>query len=110
VVQFYYQQIKLKKGNKMNIQHDEQEQRGVFFIEHEGNRVARMTYSLKQGNMVVEHTIVDEALRGNDIGAQLVSEGVTFAREKNMKIVPVCTYAKKLLERSKEYEDVLADY
>jgi predicted GNAT family acetyltransferase len=60
--------------------------------------------------MVIEHTIVDEILRGRDIGSQLVKAGVTFARNKNIKIVPECTNAKKILERGKEFEDVLADY
>jgi predicted GNAT family acetyltransferase len=94
----------------MNIQHYAKEQEGKFFIAEDSKIVAYMTYTVKSGNMVIEHTLVDESLRGKDIGSRLVSEGVKFAREKNMKIVPVCTYAKKLLERSKEYEDVLADH
>ncbi|HEX8334615.1 MAG TPA: GNAT family N-acetyltransferase [Segetibacter sp.] len=94
----------------MNIQHDEQEQAGKFFIEEGSKTVAWMTYTVKSGNMVIEHTFVDESLRGKDVGARLVGEGVKIARQKNMKIVPVCTYAKKLLERSKEYDDVLADH
>jgi predicted GNAT family acetyltransferase len=94
----------------MDIKHDEQEQRGMFFIEEEGNKVAKMTYTMKDGNMVIEHTNVDEILRGKDIGSRLINAGVTFARNNNIKIVPVCTYAKKILERGNEYEDVLADY
>jgi predicted GNAT family acetyltransferase len=94
----------------MNIQHDEQQQEGMFFIEEEAKTVAKMTYKVRNGNMVIEHTLVDEPLRGKDVGARLVGEGVKFARKKNMKIVPVCTYAKNLLESSKEYDDVLADH
>ena len=118
MVQFYYKQINVDLYNllltnlvtsSMNIQHDEQQEEGMFFIEEEAKIVAKMTYKVRSGNMVIEHTLVDESLRGKDVGARLVGEGVNFARQKNMKIVPVCTYAKKLLERSKEYNDVLAD-
>lgn len=92
----------------MNIQHNEKAERGMFFIEEEGKKVAKMTYRLEEGKMVIDHTIVDESLRGKDIGAGLVNEGVRFARDKKLKIVPVCTYAKKILEEGAEFKDVLA--
>jgi predicted GNAT family acetyltransferase len=94
----------------MKIEHNEQEKRGTFFIDEAGKKVAQMTYALEDGKMVIDHTMVDESIRGNDIGAQLVSEGVKYARDKGIKILPVCTYAKKVLEENKEYEDVLASY
>ena len=92
----------------MNIEHDQQENSGTFFIDEAGKKVAQMTYKLEASTMTIDHTLVDESLRGNDIGAQLVNKGVKFAREKGMKIMPVCTYARKLMEKSNEYQDVLS--
>ena len=92
----------------MEVQHDQQENNAMFFIENSGKKVAKMAYSLQAGKMVIEHTIVDESLRGNDIGVKLVNEAVKFSRDKGMKIIPECTYAKNILERGKEYKDVLA--
>jgi predicted GNAT family acetyltransferase len=92
----------------MKIEHNEQEKRGTFFIDEAGKKVAQMTYALEDAKMVIDHTMVDESMRGNDIGAQLVNEGVKFARENGMKIIPVCTYARKLMEKSNDYEDVLS--
>ncbi|WP_084810950.1 GNAT family N-acetyltransferase [Gillisia limnaea] len=31
-----------------------------------------------------------------------------YARENNLKIVPACSYAKKVMEKSSYYDDVLA--
>ena len=92
----------------MNVQHDQQETQGKFYVEENGDQVAIMTYKLNAGNIIIEHTTVDESLRGKNVGAQLVKEGVKFARDKKMKIIPVCTYAKRVLERGEEYKDVLA--
>ena len=91
----------------MEIQHDQQENKGMFFIENLGDNVAEMTYIIRDHNMVIEHTFVDESLRGKDIGLKLVNEAVRFSRDKGMKIIPKCTYAKKVLERDAQYKDVL---
>lgn len=92
----------------MEVQHDQKEKDGMFFIEDSGKKVAMMTYSLHNGKMVIEHTLVDESLRGKDIGVKLVNAAVKFGRDKGMKIISKCSYAKKVLERGEEYKDVLA--
>ncbi len=70
---------------------------------------AMMTY-VPNGDdkIVIDHTEVNEALRGQGIGQQLVAAAVEYARDTHKKIVPVCPYAKKILEENKEYQDVLA--
>lgn len=89
----------------MTIEHDENEQ--VFFKEENGQRLATMTYVLRDGKMVIDHTVVDKALRGQNIGIKLVNAGVEFARDKGLKIIAECSYAKKVLEESDQYKDVL---
>jgi len=37
----------------------------------------------------------------------LVLAGVEFARTNNLKIKPTCPFAKKFLERTSDYEDIL---
>lgn len=70
---------------------------------------AMMTY-VPNGDdkIVIDHTEVNEALRGQGVGQQLVAAAVEYARETHKKIVPVCSYAKKILEENKDYQDVLA--
>ena len=66
-----------------------------------------MVYRKEKDRMVIEHTEVDESLRGRDVGLQLVENGVEYAREQHLKIVPLCEFAKKVIERHKELQDVL---
>ena len=91
----------------MIIQHKEDRNEGIFYIEQNGEELAEMTYSLEKGKMVINHTEVDESLRGKNIGFQLVAQGVEYARQENLKILPLCEYAEKVLQTTEEFQDVL---
>ncbi len=93
----------------MNILHEETDIRGRHYINDEkGNMVAEITYAVQHPDtMVVDHTEVKEDLQGQDIGLQLVEAVVEHARAKGRKIVPVCTFAKAIIERKEEFQDVL---
>ena len=57
--------------------------------------------------MVINHTQVFVGYEGQGIARQMVMAAVDFARENNRTIVPVCSYAKAVLTRTDEYQDVL---
>jgi uncharacterized protein len=67
-----------------------------------------MTFS-KAGKdrIIIEHTEVSDILRGKNIGKQLVTGAVAYARKNNLKIVPLCPFAKSVFEKVKEFQDVL---
>lgn len=83
--------------------------KGRFYIgENESNSNAWITWINGGANIiVVNHTFVDPALRGQSIANKLLSEVVKMAREENLKIVPTCSYAVAKLTRTDEYKDVL---
>ncbi len=72
----------------------------MFYIEQNGEELAEMPYTIEKGRMVIQHTEVDKSLRGNNIGFQLVERGVEYARQEHLKILPVCKYAKKVLQKN----------
>ena len=92
----------------MKIKRQEHGKNGAFFIEQEGEWVAEMTY-VREGarKIVINHTAVSKALKGKGIGKALVNAAVKYARGKNLLIKPECSFAKKVLESSEDYEDVL---
>lgn len=68
-----------------------------------------MTYSIKEEqNVIIEHTEVDPHYQGQGVGKKLVDEAAKFARDNNLKITPECSYARKVMERFDNYNDVLA--
>jgi predicted GNAT family acetyltransferase len=89
------------------IQHDGQPS-GYFSAIDDQGEAGRMTYSWAGRKMIIiDHTEVDPARREKGTGSELVMAGVNFAREKGLKIVPRCAFAKRLFEKKKEIRDVL---
>lgn len=66
-----------------------------------------MVYKKEKDRMIITQTKVDEPMRGKNIGFELIKHGVEYARETNLKIVTLCSFAKKINEGYKEFHDVL---
>lgn len=92
----------------MEIKHQIDESKGMFYIEENGHRLAEMTYS-KSGtsHLVIDHTGVSAALKGQGAGKQLVQAAVEYARAEHLKILPLCSFARGVFEKTPEYTDVL---
>ena len=80
-----------------------------FYVgESNDNFIAHITYIYEKENVIaVDHTFVSPELRGKQIAAKLLAEVVKMAREEDLKIIPVCSYAVAKLTRNDEYEDIL---
>ena len=55
------------------IEHEQQGHRGAFFVEDEGRRLAQLTYTMAGKKVILDHTEVDDALRGTGTGRKLVA-------------------------------------
>ena len=92
----------------MEIQQEDNGKKGVFFIEENGEVVAEMTYVWSgEDKIIIDHTGVSEKLGGKGIGKQLVHKAVEMAREKHIKILTLCPFAKKVFDKTEDYKDVL---
>jgi uncharacterized protein len=92
----------------MEIKQTDNQQKGLFFIEQEGKVVAEMTYVwVGQDRIIIDHTEVSESLKGLGAGKQMLTKAVDFAREKRIKIIPLCPFAKSVFDKVSEFKDVL---
>lgn len=91
-----------------NIQHERNGHRGAFFLERDGERLAQMTYTVAGTRVIIDHTDVDDRLRGTGMGRQLVDAAVQWARQENARLMPLCPYAKSVFDKTPDYSDVLA--
>lgn len=80
-----------------------------FYIgEDEKSVVAEITFKYKESNVIViDHTFVSPELRGQSIAGKLLEKVVEKARNEDLKIIPVCSYAVAKMKRKEKYEDVL---
>ena len=80
----------------------------MFFIEEEGRQLAEMTYLLSgTSSLIIDHTGVSSALKGRGVGRQLVRAVVDYARQRQLKILPLCPFAKAEFDKNPEFADVL---
>ena len=91
----------------MTVQHKKSDGKGMFFVEHEDEMVAEMVYSTTDYKMIIEHTEVDDILKGRNIGFELVHAAVEYARHHGMKIIPLCSFTKSVLDKKPDWQDVL---
>lgn len=94
----------------MIIQQKHTDNRGIFFIpgDEEDKPLAELAYMKKEpSTMIIEHTEVDDELKGYNVGYQLVQMAVEYARTHNLKILPMCAFAKAVLDKKPEFSDVL---
>lgn len=58
-------------------------------------------------NMILDHTEVNDAYRGQSIGKKILMFIVEFARENNIKIIPLCPFVKSVFDKTESIRDVL---
>ena len=93
----------------VEIKHTNNESKGVFELYYDGKKAGLMTYSWAgDDKFIIDHTEVDEAYGGKGLGKDLVKAGVEYAREKNVKVIPLCPFAKKVIAKIHEFQDVLS--
>jgi len=90
------------------IRHERAGHKGAFVWEQEGKRLAEMTYTVAGSRVIIDHTHVDDVLRGKGVSAQLVRAAVEWARAENVKLLPLCPFAKSVFDKTPEYADVRA--
>ena len=89
------------------VSHEEQGQRGTFFIERNGLRIAEMTYRHSGENrIVIDHTEVEPQLRGQGIARLLLDAAVAWARQNSTEVGATCSYAVAQFARDASIRDV----
>ena len=94
----------------MLIQNKKVGTKGMFYVGNdEGSIVAELVYTMPSPNkMIIEHTEVSDELKGQNAGYQLVKTAVEYARLHDIKIIPLCPFAKSVFDKKPEFRDVLA--
>ena len=92
----------------MNVVHEQFETKGAFVAKDQDTKAGEMTYS-KAGDalIIIDHTEVDPAFGGQGVGKKMVLAAVDFAREKGIKILPLCPFAKAAFDKDATIQDVL---
>ena len=92
----------------LNIQLDETDTKGRYWLRADDGSEAEMTFSkLGENAIIIDHTLVPDAFRGQGVGLKLVERGIADARASGKKIIPLCPFAAAEFRRHPEWADVL---
>lgn len=92
----------------MEIIQENNEKKGLFKAIENNVEAGLMTYSWAGENkFIIDHTEVNPDFSGKGVGKKLVMKAVDYARANNLKIMPLCPFAKSVFDRVAEIRDVL---
>jgi predicted GNAT family acetyltransferase len=92
----------------MEITQQNDEKRGAFVASEENKRAGEMTYTWAgETRFIIDHTDVYPEFKGKNVGKQLVMKAVEYARANNLKIMPLCPFAKSVFDKTEDIKDVL---
>lgn len=74
----------------------------------DGQELGEMTYSVAGADkIIIDHTEGFPGSEGRGVGLKLLDAAIAHARERKLRILPLCPFAKKMMDRRKdEYADV----
>jgi predicted GNAT family acetyltransferase len=82
--------------------------KGRYVIAGPDGAEAEMTFTkVGQHQIIIDHTGVPDAFRGQGVGLRLVTRAVEDARAQGKKIIPLCPFAAAQFRRHPEWADVL---
>jgi uncharacterized protein len=92
----------------MEIQQINDTRRGYFEAVEDGKEAGKMTYTWAgDSKFIIDHTEVSEDFSGKGVGKKLLMATVDYARTNNLKIIPLCPFAKSVFDKVEEIRDVL---
>ncbi len=94
-----------ERTEQINVVFEPELNRSAAYID--GNHVGECEFSVEGSTWSITHTGVDPAYGGRGIAKLLVLKVIEEARRQKVKIIPICSYAKRMMEGKEEYSDVL---
>ncbi|PTT06396.1 GNAT family N-acetyltransferase [Flavobacterium sp. HMWF030] len=92
----------------MEIQQTNDAKRGYFEAVEDGKEAGKMTYTWAgDSKFIIDHTEVSPEFNGKGVGKKLLMAAVEYARTNDLKIIPLCPFAKSVFDKTADIRDVL---
>ena len=89
--------------NALEVIRNEEERRFEAWIE---GTLSKLDYIQDGKNFVITHVGVHPDLRGQGIAGRIVQVSLEYAREHELRVVPMCSYAAAYIRRHPEYAEL----
>jgi predicted GNAT family acetyltransferase len=89
--------------NTLEVIQNEAERRFETWID---GTLSKLDYIQDGKNFVITHVGVNPDLRGQGIAGRIVQVSLIYAKENNLRVVPMCSYAAAYIRRHPEYAEL----
>ena len=79
-------------------------ERNRIYVVEDGKEVGEVTFPERDGIYVINHTYVDNRLRGQGIASDLVRRAVEEIESRGGQVKATCSYAQLWLARNRDCE------
>ena len=85
---------------KLEVTHNAGERRFETWID---GYLSKLEYIQDGKNFVITHVGVHPELRGQGVAGKITQVGLEYAKERALRVVPMCSYAAAYIRRHPEY-------
>lgn len=90
----------MKPSPTVTVTRDQGSEASEFVLHVDGERLGSLDFARPEAGVLrIDYVEVAPELRGSGLGRRLVEAAVDWARDENMKIVPICGYARAVITR-----------
>ena len=81
----------------------------VITLNNDLEEIGRLTYTIfpEENKLIISFVLIHSKFEGRGMGKFLVEEAIRFSRENNWKIYPHCSYARSVMMRKEDAQDIL---
>jgi predicted GNAT family acetyltransferase len=83
----------------LQVTHNPTEKRFETWVD---GKLSKLDYIEDGKNFVITHVGVQPEFRGHGVAGKIVQVGLEYAREKSLRVVPMCSYAAAYIRRHPE--------
>ena len=88
---------------KLEVIHNEAQNRFETWID---NQLSKLDYMQDGNTIVMTHVGVYPEHRGQGIAGKLTQVALDYAKEKSLRVIPMCPYVATYIRRNTEYADL----
>ncbi len=84
------------------------EERKLRLIDKENNEdIGYISFDRKNDTVIIISTVVYEKYQGKGMASALIKEILTYAKNNNLKIKPLCSFVVHYIEKHPEYKELV---
>ena len=91
------------KLEDIEVTHNEDANRFETVID---GQLSKLDYTINGDTIVMTHVGVNPAHRGNGVAAKITQTALEYAKEKSLRVIPMCSYVGAYIRRNKQYMEL----